>query len=479
MLRTAAVALLAVLVVLIGACREQAPESADLAITHATIVNVTDGTVQTERTIFVQGNRILAILASDGVSIPDGATVVDATGQYVIPGLWDAHVHSATSSAWHFPLLVAHGVTGIRNMHSTVDTALALTNALKTQLASGQLLGPRMLANGPIIDGSPPAWPGSVVATTPDEGRAAVDSLVDAGADFIKVYDALALETFLAIADQARTRGIPLDGHMPMLVPPIDGAAAGMRTVEHLGGIAMGCSAKADSLRLAYTSLREQAPTMPFPDNMLAFFALGRRASDTRDPAACAETVDAYRAAGVAVTPTFTMFTSGDQSQLVLGDSARMQLVPAAVAAEWEDMASSSLTDFIATLMAPVAKTSVENLRLLHDAGVVILAGTDLGNPFLVPGASLHDELTLLVEAGLSPLEALQTATRNPARVFGTADSLGRVDVDMIADLVILRANPLDDIRNIRSVEGVVLNGVPLDRARLTRLVDSALTPAP
>ncbi len=465
----------AMLLLTIAACGDRAPTSADLVITHATVIDVSDGTLAADQTIFVEANRIVAILPSRDASVPAGATIVDATDRYVIPGLWDAHVHSAASTDWHFPLLVAHGVTAVRNMHSTVDTALALTNALKRTLAGGELLGPRLLANGPLIDGDPPAWPGALVATTPEEGRAAVDSLASSGADFIKVYDALSPEVFLAIASQARARGIPMDGHMPMLVPPTEGAAAGMRTVEHLGGIAMGCSAKADSLRTAYTALRTQAPTMPFPDGMLATFALGRRASDTRDSAACQETVNAYRQAAVAVTPTLTMFTSGDHPEIVLGDSAHMRLVPSAVAAEWSGMAGSSLTSTIAELMAPVAKTSLDNLRMLHNGGVVILAGTDLGNPFLVPGASLHDELALLVAAGLSPLEALQTATHNPARVFGLADSLGSLGPGMIADLVLLTANPLDDIGNVRLVAGVVLNGRYLDRTTLDQIVSDAV----
>jgi len=454
------------------ACTDRGPATADLAITHATIIDVGDGTLEPDQTVFVKGNRITAIRPSARATVPQGATIVDATGRYLIPGLWDAHVHSAGSVAWHFPLLVAYGVTGVRNMHSTADTALALTNAIKRRLAARELLGPRFLANGPIIDGYPPTWPGTVVAQTPGEGRAAVDSLAAGGADFIKVYDALTRETFLAIADEAHRRGIPVDGHMPMLVPPEDGAAAGMRTVEHLTGITAGCSAKADSLREEYTAFLRQMPELPFPQSMIGFFRLVRAWSDTRDPARCAATVEAYQAAGVTVVPTFIAFTVDPQT--VLGDSAALRALPPAVRGEWTGMAASGLDAIMSSIMDPVIEHARENARLLHAGGVTILAGTDLGNPYLVPGASLHDELAELVDVGLSPLEALRSATLNPAIVFGLADSLGAVAEGMVADLVLLDANPLDDIHNTRSIEAVMLNGRYLDRSALDSLIATA-----
>jgi len=140
----------------------------------------------------------------------------------------------------------------------------------------------------------------------------------------------------------------------------------------------------------------------------------------------------------------------------------------------WRGMAASELTRTMPDLMGPVVDNAFKNLRMLHDAGVPVLAGTDLGNPFLVPGASLHDELELLVRAGLSNLEALQAATIAPARTFGLADSLGVVATGMLADLVLLDRNPLDDIANTRTVRSVVLRGRLLDRVELDRLIDRA-----
>ena len=469
---TAATWLAAVVLLLLAACRADSPPPAELAIVGATVVDVEAGELRSGRTILVEGNRIVGVVPGE-TDVPEGAEVVDASGRYVVPGLWDAHVHSAASVSWHFPLLVAHGITSVRNMHTTVDTALELTSAISRRISSGQLLGPRFLANGPIIDGPPPAWPGAVTAATPEEGRAAVDSLASGGADFIKVYDNLSPETYRAIADEARRHGIPVDGHVPFLVPPAEAAAAGQRTVEHTSGINLGCSAAADSLRKEFRGLLERMPSMGFPERPRAFFTLVLAAGDRRDPELCAGTARAYREHGVTAVPTLVVSTRGRASELV-ADSSRMALLPPPVRERWTGMARAGPGP-LPEERSDVEWTAPKNTKLLHEAGVPILAGTDIGNPFLVPGRSLHDELELLVvEAGLSPVEALRAATLQPARTFGMADSLGTVAEGRLADLVLLEENPLEDIRATASIAGVVLDGRFLDRAALDGLLARA-----
>ncbi len=447
-----------------GCAADAVVPAADLALTHATVISVTDGERLADRTILVEHGRIVAVEPAARVRIPAGARVVDATGRYVIPGLWDAHVHSAYNTAWHFPLLLAHGVTAVRNMHTSVDTALELTAAIKRRLASGELLGPRFLANGPIVDGERTVQPGSVPARTPGEGRAVVDSLAAGGADFIKVYSNLSRDAYLAIADQARRRGLPLDGHVPFQVTPVEAAAAGQRTAEHLFGISLGCSSVADSLRAEHASLLAGDPP---PAEALgdAFFALTRAAVESRDAARCADAIRAYRRAGVAVVPTLAIVAAFANPAAAVGDTARMRLVPERLRRQWNDMAAGGW--FEGAVGPRTLAQALDNLRLLRSAGVTLLAGTDLGNPFLVPGVSLHDELALLAEAGLSPLEVLQAATLHPASVFGLADSLGTVAPGKAADLVLLSADPLKDVRHTRLVTGVVVGGRYLDAGAL------------
>jgi imidazolonepropionase-like amidohydrolase len=342
---------------------------------------------------------------------------------------------------------------------------------LKRRLASGEILGPRFLANGGVVDGKPAVWPGSAVVETEAEARATVDSLTDGGADFIKTYDRLSPEAFFAIMDRARLRGIPVDGHVPLSVAATDAAAASMRTIEHGTGMLLGCSAEADSLRAIHAQ-HMRRPDME--DRGVATARLLVAARDSRDERLCMETVRAYRAHGVAVTPTFVARMG---PRPVLEDSAAMALLPPAIRTRWRQMAEQGPGAFEAVLddSAYMAGAAIRNAQMLHDAAVPLLAGTDLGNPFLVPGRSLHRELEVLVdEVGLSPLEALRAATLTPAQAFGMADSLGTVGKGKLSDLVLVRENPLEDIRRLRSIQGVVLAGRYFDREELDELLRRA-----
>lgn len=242
--------LLSTLCLLLGAYAHTQP--ADLAIRGASIVDVTDGSIIYDQTVLIEGNRIVAIGTTDAVRVPDEAEVLEAAGGYLIPGLWDAHVHSAGSVGWHFRLYVAHGITSVRNMHSGAENPLELVLSIKRRVRTGELLGPRFLANGSIVDGDPPVWPGSVAVRNAAAASAVVDRLADDGADFIKVYDRLTSEAYFAILKRAKQRGIPVDGHLPFLIRPEEAAAAGQRTFEHASGITMGCASGADALRADY-----------------------------------------------------------------------------------------------------------------------------------------------------------------------------------------------------------------------------------
>jgi len=455
---------------LLAACTQAPP--ADLAIRDVTVLDVTDGTLHPAQTVLVKGDRIVAIGPTDVVEISGGADVVEGTGGYLVPGLWDAHVHSAGSVGWHFPLYIAHGITSVRNLHTGVNDALDFVLSIKQRVGAGELLGPRFLANGAVVDGDPPVWPGSVVVRNAEEASAAVDRLADGGADFIKVYDRLSPDTYFAILERANERGIPVDGHLPFLIPPEDAAAAGQRTFEHTSGITLGCAREADALRADYVRYLERVPQMPpYPDQLVEFFRLVRRAFDARDPELCRQTARTFRAHDVVAVPTRV---AGTDPQGFVADAARMALLPSSVREEWRAMAEGS--DPIGELLGPVDALAVENVRVLHEAGVVILAGTDVGNPFLVPGQSLHRELERLTEAGLSPLEALQAATLLPARVFGLEDSLGTVEVGKLADLVLLEADPLESISNTRRIRAVITDGRMFRRAGIDRLLAEAAT---
>ena len=474
---------LGILCVVLSACAQADPPT--LAIRAATVVDVRDGSLRPDHTVLVAGKRIAAVGPADKVRIPDGADVIDATGGYLIPGLWDMHVHSVANVAvdrsresvaakdWHFPLFLAHGVTGVRNMNDgTGDVTLELSKSVRRQLAEGDLRGPpRFLTAGPSVDGDPPLGSNPVVVRTAAEARAAVEQLVSNGADLVKVYENLSREAYFAIIDEARRRGIPVDGHVPFRVTPQEAADAGQRTAEHPDALAAGCSTAAEAERKRFASVLADYGSLPEGEKFLAMFRHVRALYDSRDPAACASAIEAYRRNGVAVTVDLVAYHHVVYAEQVLADSARMRLVPQEIRRNWENLLDSETTREFQSILRPIVPLELENVRLLNEAGVLLLAATDVGVPFQVPGISLHVELERLVEAGLSPLEALRTATLNPARVLKMADSLGTIEPGKLADLVLLDANPLEDIRNTQKIRAVVADGRLYRRADLDRLL--------
>jgi imidazolonepropionase-like amidohydrolase len=467
---------------LFGCARAQSPS---VAISGVTVVDVRDGSLRPERTVLVVGNRITAVGPADQVRTPDDADLVDAAGGFLIPGLWDMHVHSVANVAldqgiesvaaqdWHFSLFLAHGVTGVRNMNDgTADVTLERSKSVRRRLAEGDLRGPpRFLTAGPALDGDPPLGSKAVVVRTAAEARAAVKQLASNGADLIKVYENLSREAYFAVMDEAQRRGIPVDGHVPFRVTPEEVANAGQRTAEHPDALAAGCSTAAEAERKRFASVLADYNSLPEREKFLAMFRHTRALYDSRDPAACASAIEAYRRKGVAVTADLVAYHHVVHAKQVLANAARMRLVPREIRRNWEKWLDSEGTREFQSILGPIVPLELENVRLLNKAGILLLAATDVGVPLQVPGISLHVELERLVEAGLTPLEALRTATLNPARVLGMTDSLGTVEAGKLADLVLLDANPLADIRNTQKIRAVVANGRLYRSAELDQLL--------
>lgn len=302
----------------LATCAE--PPSADLAIRDVTIVDVTDGSLHPHQTVLVEGNRITTVSPADAVGVSGEADVIDAAGGYIIPGLWDMHVHSVANVAvdkadrpiaaqdWHFPLFLAHGVTGIRNMNDgTGDVTLELTKAIKRRLAQENPPGPpRFVAAGPSVDGDPPLGSNPVVVRIAAEARKVVEQLASSGADLVKVYEDLSREAYFAIMEEARSREIPVDGHVPFRITLEEAANAGQRTAEHPEALAAGCSTEAEAERERFAGVLADYDSLTDSDKFLAMFRHVRALYDSRDPAACASSIEAYRQNGVAVESAST-----------------------------------------------------------------------------------------------------------------------------------------------------------------------------
>ncbi len=434
-------------------------ERAPLALVHATVIDATGGPVLKDQTLVIVGDRIQAIGKSAAVDVPAGATVVDSSGKYVVPGLWDAHVHTRYQGIPFLPLFLISGITSVR------DTAGPWTHfeqicKWRGEIASGAIAGPRIVAAGPLIDGLHSRWTHGMVVTTPEEGRHAVQEVRKRGGDFVKVYDLLSRDTFLAIVDEAKKAGLPFAGHVPYSVPAAEASTAGQLTIEHLTGVLLACSTREEELRRDLTSGRG----IPEP-------ALLSTYSSDRADALIAAFVQNHTAQVPTLSNAWTRVAALVKNpEIVAGP--RLAYIPEPYKRQWATSARPSDSTDVAT-SRQVYERYKEIVGRMRRAGVEFIAGTDTLKPYLVPGFSLQDELSLLVDAGFSPLEALQTATRNPARVFRIAD-LGTVEKGKLADLLLLDADPLQDIRNVRKIAAVVAGGRLFDRQVLDALAQEA-----
>ncbi|MEP7383696.1 MAG: amidohydrolase family protein [Gemmatimonadota bacterium] len=461
---------------------EAARDASPIAITHATIIDVATGRLATARTVIVSDNRITAVTPDAKATIPPGARVVDATGKFVIPGLWDMHVHATGPGIdrLFLPVLAANGITGVRDMWGR----FAWYDSARAMVARGALVAPRIVGSGHLLDGSPAIWPGSTGVKDADEARRVVDSLASGGAAFIKVYSRLTPEEFRAAAQEATRRGLPFAGHVPSLVSVGEASDLGMKSIEHLQMLTNACSRDEDAMRAEYTAA--YASPKGWDSAGVVGRAQVRRMVDTFDPVRCRALAARLVRNGTWMVPTLTVLRSvAFLDDTTLAADPRLAYIPRWFSGGWNpkaDFRFRMLTPADWALRKEVFAEQERIVTLLHRAGVPFMAGTDLSNPYIYPGFSLHEELRNFVAAGFTPLEALQSATRNPARYLQATDSLGAVAPGMLADLVVLDANPLDDISNTERVFAVVLDGKLLDHDMRQQLLESArqlATPRP
>jgi len=440
-----------------------------LAITHVTVIDVENGAAQPDMTVVIDGNTIRRIAKSGSVRIPRSATVIDGRGKFLIPGLWDMHVHF-TEVDRTFPMFIANGVTGVRNVGGDLQQLLRWRAAVD----SGQLLGPQIVTCGPIVDGPEPAAHGPVViAGNQQQGKAVVDKLKQEGADCIKVYDRLPREAYFAIIDEARRKQIPVVGHVPLALTSEEAANAGQRSIEHLGNILE--SASSLGARLFDQDGGPVKDPSEFPRRLAA---RGERMLATYDTTKAAQIFAAFVKNKTWQVPTLeTKWTLTFFDDLNQRGDERLKYIPAAERQWW-----TPEKNFFARYRTPEyivyrKKLFEKELQLVRDmrrAGVEFMTGTDLSGAYIFAGFSLHHEMELLVTAGLTPLEALQAATLNPAKFLGQDKIAGTVSPGKRADLVLLEANPVKDIRNTKRINAVILNGQYLSKEKLKTLLDGA-----
>ncbi len=454
------------LAVLSSDLTSQSTQLKPIVFTHVTIIDGSGAPAKPDMTVAITGNRITELGPGTDVRVPQGAQVVDATGKFMIPGLWDMHVHWFRYDKAFLQLFPINGVTGVRIMWGG-PIHFGWRKEIQEE---GTLLGPRMAIAGNILDGPKPIWPGSMAISNEAEAREAVISTKQQGYDFVKVYSLLPRKAYFAIADEAKKQHIPFAGHVPYSVSVAEASDAGQKSIEHLTGILAACSSHEEEVRQTLIHANSTLPGQRRPNPSL-IRPITRLMLDTFSAAKANALFARLKQNQTWQCPTFTVLRSGafmDDSSF--RNDPRLKYMPAQLRASWDPsndfrFRTGTMEDF--RLARSVYKKQIEIAGLMHKAGVEFIAGTDVLNPFCFPGFSLHDELAILVEAGLSPMEALQTATLNPARFLGIEKAIGTVAQGKIADLVLLDANPLDDIRNTTKINAVVVNGRLLDRTAL------------
>jgi imidazolonepropionase-like amidohydrolase len=430
-----------------------------LVLTNLTLVDVGSGELRPKQTLVIKDNRIVSAGPSQTVAETPKSRSIDCSGLYAIPGLWDMHVHLVFGD-WFpggenisLPLFVANGVTSVRDMGSE----LQVIQKWRGEIYGGRLIGPRIHSSGPMLDGPKPRFPSSVAITTAEDGRRAVDDLKQRGADFIKLQSLIPRDAVFAIAEEAKRQGIAFEGHVPDSVRASEMSNAGMKSFEHLIGIFEGSS--------------------PLEDEFLKGNKTEARFLATYDPVRTGALAKILAKNGTWQCPTLVWERGGNLIDATdFSRDTRTKYVPAAWKAKtWkrftEEITQGYGGDDLRVRKKFVSK-ELEVVHMLHEHGVGFLAGTDTpAGVYIFPGFSLHEELQRFVAAGFTPLQALQTATMNPARFFGMESQLGTIEGGKLADLVLLNANPLQDISNTQKISAVVANGRYFSRKELDEML--------
>jgi hypothetical protein len=414
-----------------------------LAITHVTVIDATGAAAKKDMTVLIAANRIAYVGPSAHTQFAAGTREIDGTGKFLIPGLWDMHVHLYDKEHFSFfaTLFTANGVTGIRVMAGQPDYL-----EWRKEIEAGTSTGPRMSIASPLVDGRQSPRGGSIVVDNEAEAREAVRKIKQDGYNFIKVYTNLARDAYFGIEDESKKLNLTFAGHVPVSVTAWEASDAGQRSIEHLEGVAEYCSDFED---------RREAKSNP----------------EGYNPQKCAALFEEFRKNKTWQCPTLAVLRNNMALAMPnpeLKNDPRLKYLPQQLREYWMMMLSRTPQS---PNEAAHGKAYYE-LRLKiagaeKDAGLDILAGTDTPNPFVYPGFGLHDELAYLVDAGLTPMQALQAATRNPARFLEQEKELGTIEAGKLADLVLLERNPLVDIHNTRQIAAVVQNGKFISKAEI------------
>lgn len=446
---------------------QPASQPTGTAITNVTVIDAVNG-IRTNQTVVYDGDEIVSV--GPGGTPADVAETIDGSGKYLIPGLWDFHVHLSFDERFtdDMPaLFLSYGVTSVRDTGGLMHKILPIVERMR----AADAVAPRVWFAGPLLDGNFVVYDGEsrpeigVRNATPDEARATIRELKDQGVDFIKIYEMVTPAVFEAMVESAQELDLPIDSHVPLSMRA-EAAGPAVDSIEHLRNIELDCASNAPELHETRLDLLKNPGGVSGFELRSSLHDLQRLpAIAAYDEARCDRVID--NLTSTIQVPTLRM--------------TALNLAPPFDKPDWNEALSRiddevredfvSLAADISAQPADADSEFGEWARFLtgrmHQRGVPIGAGTDTPIFLSIPGYSLHGELEQLVASGLSPLEALHAATVRPAEFFGIEDTIGTIDPGKRADLVLLDADPLSDIRNTRRISGVVSKGRYYDPAEL------------
>lgn len=436
-----------------------------LAVTNVTIIDVEDGRARPGQTVIVAEGHILQMGDSRSVRPPEDALIVDGVGRYLVPGFWDMHVHSHRAGRWryHYPLFLAHGVVGVRDAGTHFASAVAAMERIH-----GDPLAPTVVWGSPPLDGPKPVLSFGLGIESEAAADHAALLLKRLGFDFIKTYDRLSPDSYRALARAAGREGLRLEGHVPLAMSPADVATSGHALIDHLTLVIEACTPGG----LEHVHARVAAAPGDAESILVMSDPAWERLLADYDAGACRKLFGELAARGIRQVPTLIQargyFLPEEARRRTQGRAAD---VTPQLMADWEAHSKDSDPRELAA-GAAIYRRQLAALRDMQDAGVPLMVGTDVSSEaWVFAGSSVHDEMALFVEGGLTPLEALQAATLRPLQYVGRANEGPVLGAGAVADLVLLDADPRVDIDATRAIHAVIRRGRLFDRAALDALL--------
>jgi imidazolonepropionase-like amidohydrolase len=408
-------------------------------------------------TVLITDNRISKIGKTKKTKVDGDVQIIDGSGKYLIPGLWDMYAHLGDEKdSWD--LFIANGVTSLR-----VNLGFPVFHEWRKEISAGELLGPRMIIASGLADGQTPGrryTPAEI--HNEEEGRQFVRNEKKVGADFIKIGTYLSRDDYFAILDEAKKQGLPVSGHVPLSVSAVEVSDAGQKSIDHSYCVKLACSSKEEEFR---KRLMELIPT--YHNRFKLYAEIDYSEQKAEDLFARLKKNNTF------VCPTLSVWSElAFRGKEEMSNDPRLKFEPSWKVDRWSQVAVGIEKEKLMAILKSNRQKSLDIAGAMSRAGVELLAGTDHGAPYSIKGFSLHDELELFVRAGLSPIEALRTATYNPAKFFGKLDSMGTIEQGKLADLVLLEANPLEDIRNTQRIAAVIIDGKILKKEDLQGILN-------